>query len=544
MRAVLTQMNPTIGDLQGNVDKILKGIAFAKRNRAELVLFPELAITGYPPEDILLLPHFIEAAESALDHVVMASRGITVIVGIPRYSPVGKEKRLYNSAAVISDGTIIGFQDKMLLPTYNVFDENRYFSPGDSVRLWEINGTKVAITICEDIWQHAEAVCETRYINDPIKEYKELKPDLLINISASPYHLNKFQDRLKVSKRAVETLHCPYLFCNQVGANDSLIFDGRSFCLDKEGKLIDFAPGFVEDHLIVDIEMNHVVKNYDPDPIEELYKALVLGIKDYFHKSGFKKACLGLSGGIDSAVVAALASEALGKENVLAVMMPSRYTSHASERDAKKLLSKLQIPSETVSIENIFQSFLDELSPFFKGKEKDATEENLQSRIRGMILMAFSNKHGHIVLSTGNKSEMAMGYSTLYGDMTGGLGVLNDVTKQQVYFLAEYINRNQSIIPKNIIKKAPTAELRANQKDSDTLPDYKIIDTVVEEYVENHLSPQKIAENYGYPKQLVDDLVKRIHLNEYKRRQSPPGLRVSKRAFSVGRRFPIVQGWT
>ncbi len=489
-----------------------------------------------------MLPHFIQAVRKQLDVIIKASKGLSVIVGLPRASHGKAQKHLHNSAAIISDGHLLGFHDKILLPTYDVFSELRYFEPGNEVRCWELGGKKVAVVICEDQWCHAGYTEATNYQRDPISELQEDRPELLINISASPYSVDKFSQRFNVCSKAAVTLSCPSILCNQVGGNDSLIFDGYSLFVDAKGKLIQCAKGFQEDQMLIDLE--HLSPHrMERNALEDLYHALVLGVRDYFYKSGFQKACLGLSGGIDSALVACIAVEALGKDHVLALMMPSRYSSPGSIHDAQQLIAKLGIAHEEVSIESPFEAYLDLLSPHFQGKAPDTTEENLQARIRGMLLMAFSNKLGYIVLSSANKSEMAMGYSTLYGDLCGGLGVINDLTKQQIYALSKWINREEEIIPWNTIQKPPSAELKPDQKDSDSLPDYEIVDNVVADYVEKHHSPQDIASKHGYPQALVDDLVRRIHRSEYKRRQGPPGLRVSEKAFSMGRRFPIVQRW-
>jgi len=539
---MISQINPTIGDLQGNTAKILEGIEAARRTNAELVLFPELTISGYPPEDFLLLPHFIDAVEKQLDVIVKASTGISVVVGLPRNSHEHAEKYLFNSAAIINDGRLLGFHDKILLPTYDVFDERRYFDPGTDVRCWQLHGKKVAVVICEDQWRHAGCVETTRYNRDPIAELQSQSPDVLLNLSASPFSVTKFDKRLTVCSEAAKTLGCPVILCNQVGGNDSLIFDGYSIFVDRSGELVQCAKGFAEDHLLVDLSRKERC-SAARDLMDDMYQALVLGVRDYFRKSGFTRACLGLSGGVDSALVACVAVDALGKDNILALMMPSRYSSPGSVDDAVVLAARLGIKTKTISIEQPFESYLQLLSPHFEGKAPDVTEENIQARIRGMILMAFSNKHGYIVLSTANKSEMAMGYSTLYGDLCGGLAVINDVTKQQVYALANWINRHGEIIPWDTIHKPPSAELRPNQKDSDSLPSYDILDNVVSDYVEEHRSPEEIAARHRYPLELVYDLVKRIHRSEYKRRQGPPGLRISEKAFSTGRRFPIVQRW-
>lgn len=542
MKVLLAQINPIIGDFEGNFEKIKEGISEGQKKGAKLVLFPELCLSGYPPEDLLLLPSFIKKAKAYLDKIIPLTQFITVVVGLPRKSEADSEKHLYNSAAIITNGKLVGFQDKILLPTYDVFDERRYFEPGKSIRLWEIEDKKVAITICEDIWQHSDLVTYTSYIRDPIQEYQKLRPDLLLNLSASPFHLSKSSIRLKVSAKAAQTLDCPVILCNQVGGNDSLLFDGYSLVTNKDGSLKEYAQGFKTEYCLVNLDQEGK-KELVTNEIEELYLALVMGIRDYFLKSGFQKACIGLSGGIDSAVVACLAVEALGTNNVLGVSMPSRYSSPHSKIDAAILAKNLGIPFKEIPIEKPFTTYLSLLSPFFEGKAEDFTEENLQARIRGMILMALSNKLNYIVLSTGNKSELAMGYSTLYGDMCGGLTVLSDVTKGQTYQLAHWINQAKQIIPESTLIKPPSAELRHNQKDIDSLPDYSIVDTVVKEYIENHSTPEKISEKYQYPLDMVENLILRIHKNEYKRRQSPPGLRVSEKAFSVGRRFPIVQRW-
>ena len=537
MRIALAQLNPMIGDLKGNQTQMIQAIQRAKNLGAELVLFPELAITGYPPEDLLLQDHFCEAAEESLKKIIPETKGIMAIVGALRRDD---QKHLYNSAAVIENGLLLGFQDKFLLPTYDVFDEERYFHSGETNRVWSLNGKKIAVTICEDIWQHGGGV--NRYVRDPIQELAALQPDLLVNLSASPFSAGRVELRLQLCQKAAQTLKCPVALCNQVGGNDSLIFDGNSLVVNAEAKLIGRAANFAEDLLLIETDSQKALE-LEVNGQEELYKALVLGIRDYFSKSGFSKACLGLSGGIDSALVACLAADALGARNVLAITMPSRYSSKGSVTDSKQLSKTLGIELREVSIEPLFTSYLTLLEPEFGGLPADATEENLQARLRGVVLMALSNKLGYIVLATGNKSELAMGYSTLYGDMVGGLGVIADLTKAQVYSLAEWINRNTEIIPETILRKAPSAELRPDQLDTDSLPPYNIVDSVLQDYVEEHLSPEQIASKRGYDMDLVKSLILRIHRNEYKRRQAPPSLRVSQKAFSIGRRFPIVQGW-
>lgn len=541
-KVLLAQINPIVGDLQGNKQKILAGIVEAKKQQADIVVFPELSLCGYPAEDFLLLPHFIKAVESTWQEIASASKKIIVIVGTPRKSQEG-EKPLYNSAALFCNGELVGFHDKCLLPTYDLFDERRYFEPGVQTKIWELNGHRFAVTICEDIWQHSALLKHTSYAFDPVQGLASRHPQFVINISASPFSVGKVKNRIYVCSKAASTLHCPLLLCNQVGGNDGIIFDGHSVYVDGQGCLIHLAKGFQEDFLLVDLAGTTQSTSYTEHQIGELYQALVLGLRDYFKKSGFTKACLGLSGGIDSALVACLAADALGPQNVLGVYMPSRYSSASSKDDAYALAVKLGIQYKEIPIEKPFEEYLDLLTPFFENRPQDVTEENLQARIRGMILMALSNKLGYIVLSTGNKSEMAMGYATLYGDMCGGLGVINDLSKRQVYALAHWINRAGEVIPLSTIQKPPSAELRPNQRDIDTLPEYDVVDNVLEAYVEQHCSPEEIAEKYKYSLDLVRSLIKKIHCNEYKRRQSPPGLRVTEKAFSVGRRFPIVQRW-
>ena len=470
MKILAAQINPTIGALTSNTEKILKAIAYGKKAGADLVLFPELALTGYPPQDLLLLPHFLEETKKLLNKIVESSENIAVILGIPRQNPDKKEKPLYNSAAIIQDKKLLGFQDKSLLPTYDVFDERRYFEPAACITLWKLKGKTIGVTICEDIWQHSALLSEVSYRKNPVDELQKEKPDLMLNLSASPFSLNKLQNRLKVCSKAASDLNCPLIYCNQIGGNDSLIFDGYSLYVSASGDLLQIGKGFDEDLMLIDLEAAKKPINMHHRTDEELYKALVLGVRDYFQKSGFHKACLGLSGGIDSAVTACIAVEALGPQNVLGICMPSRYSSPGSIEDSKQLAENLGITIQMVSIEKPFESYLEILSPAFKGFPADVTEENLQARIRGMILMAFSNKQDYIILSTGNKSELAMGYSTLYGDMCGGLAVLSDVSKMQVYALARWINRQQEIIPQSTIDKPPSAELRPNQTDQDTLP--------------------------------------------------------------------------
>lgn len=543
MRVFAAQINPTIGDLEGNSRKVLSAIERAKHRKADIVLFPELTLSGYFPDDLLLDDSFIDACEAKLEEIGPATGGLFVCIGLPRRNPERKEKFLYNSVAVFSDGKLLGYKNKTLLPTYDVFDERRYFEPGTEEPIWEYLGHRIAVTICEDVWQHSGTVGYTHYRTDPILILKEERPDLVLNLSGSPYYFNRKDARLSVFQTVAKTLGCPVILCNQVGVNDQLIFDGHSLYLNEKGELIQIAKGFAEDDLVVDLNTHACPCALPENGIKDLYSALVLGVRDYLHKQGFKKGMVGLSGGIDSALVACIAKDALGAENVLCVGLPSRYSSPGSITDAEALVKNLGVEFRLISIDAIFQSYLDLLEPMFAKKAIDVTEENLQSRIRGMILMAISNKEGYILFNTGNKSEMAMGYTTLYGDMAGGLGVLHDVTKLQIYKLAAYINSKEEIIPQAIIDKLPSAELKENQTDYDILPRYEILDPVIEDYVEERLVPEKIAEKRSLDLSMVKDIVHKIHLAEYKRRQAPISLRVTQKAFNKGRYVPIVQKW-
>ncbi|MCF7806311.1 MAG: NAD+ synthase, partial [Simkaniaceae bacterium] len=432
MKIALFQINPTIGDLSGNFEKIKNCIEQGKREGADICLFPEMSLCGYPPQDLVLHRHFIDRMEFYLHQIAFLSEGIAVVVGLVRRNIDGGEKPLYNSAAVIDNGKILGYHDKWLLPTYDVFSEARYFEPGKQINTFEIRGIKVGVLICEDIWKHAGYVSETTYVRDPVEELKKHKPDLLLNLTASPYQYQKPHIRIKVCAQAARTLKCPLVYCCQIGANDQLIFDGLSLVLGKDGHLIHTCKAFQEDHYLYDLTNDTREPYPKTDQFESLKQALILGVKDYFRKQGFKSACLGLSGGIDSAVVAYIAKEALGAENVFGIMMPSRYSSEGSVEDSIKLAENLKIHTMTLPVEEAFTAYLETLKEPFSEMQPDVTEENLQARIRGTLLMALSNKFGHIVLSTGNKSEIALGYCTLYGDMCGGLGVIADVPKTQV----------------------------------------------------------------------------------------------------------------
>ena len=543
MRILVSQLNPIIGDLEGNARKISAALEEARREGVDIVQFPEMTLCGYPPEDLLMHDAFIEAVENTLTELLPQTKGLFAVIGLVRRNREKGEKFLCNSAAVIADGKLLGFHDKWLLPTYDVFDERRYFEPGKTVSVWECKGKKIGVLICEDLWQHAGDVGFTKYARDPVKELALLKPDLLLTINASPYRFQKREVRVHVCAASAKTLQCPVIYCCQVGGNDQLVFDGYSMHVDKKGQLVQLAKGFEEDTMLVDLDAPSCVCPFNYEPLHDLLRALILGTRDYFHKQGFKKGCLGLSGGVDSALTAYIGVQALGKENVVGFLLPSRYSSEGSVTDALAVAKNLKIETQTISIEGPFSEFLNLLTPHFQGKAPDVTEENLQSRCRGTILMAMANKLGYLVLSTGNKSELALGYCTLYGDMAGGLSVISDVSKTQVYALARFVNRDHEIIPRASIEKPPSAELKPNQKDTDTLPEFDILDQILQGYVEDCLSAEEIAEKNHLSLALVKDIIHRIHRAEYKRRQAAPGIRVTKKSFRVGRRYPIVQKW-
>lgn len=543
MRVFVAQINQTIGDLEGNTARILSALKRAKEKKADIVLFPELTLSGYFPDDLLLDPAFIDAIWEKLEVIRPATVGLFVVVGLPRWNPNKKEKPLYNSAAVFENGKLLGFKNKTLLPTYDVFDERRYFEPDEEQPIWTYLGCRIAVTICEDVWQHSNHVGFTDYFCDPVELLKGKSPDLVLNLSGSPYYFNRKDVRLSVFQAVAKTLCCPVVLCNQVGVNDQLVFDGHSLYLNEKGELIQIAKGFAEEDMVFELNTHVCPCTMPENGIKDLYSALVLGVRDYLHKQGFKKGLLGLSGGIDSALVACIAKDALGADNVLVLSLPSRYSSEGSVSDAVHLANNLGIELRKVPIDPVFQSYLDQLDPLFENSMCELAEENIQSRIRGAILMAFSNQYGSILLNAGNKSEMAMGYTTLYGDMAGGLGVLHDVTKLHIYQLAAFINRNQEIIPAAILTKAPSAELKPNQKDSDTLPPFEILDPIIEDYIEELLTPEQIAEKRKLSIDFVRDVTHKMHLAEYKRRQAPISLRVTQKAFNKGRIIPIVQKW-
>jgi NAD+ synthase (glutamine-hydrolysing) len=568
LRIAMAQINTTVGDFNGNVKKILRAVDTARTFKADIVTLPELAICGYPPEDLLFKPQFIQANLQSLQKIVEASKGITVVVGF-----VDSDGDIYNAAAMISDGKLIGRYHKVFLPNYGVFDENRYFRAGTECPVYIVNGVGIGTNICEDIWYQAGPATVQAYAG----------AEVIVNISASPYHTGKGESREKmIAARASDTVAI-FAYNNLVGGQDELVFDGQSFIVNETGNLITRGKQFDEDFIVADLDIESVFRArlHDPrwrkespvlektgwyqtkttvsqtpsanskpplkpvniialDPVAEVYQALVLGTRDYIHKNGFEKVVIGLSGGVDSAIVATIAVDALGKDNVIGISMPSRYSSTGSVIDTKALAKNLGIKLRTITIEKPFQAYLDTLKQSFAGTKPDSTEENLQARVRGNLLMALSNKFGWLVLTTGNKSEMATGYTTLYGDMAGGFAVIKDVPKTLVYKLTKYRNAQAGydLIPTPIINKPPSAELRPDQKDSDSLPPYEILDSILTAYVEEDKSVDQIVA-LGFDKATVQKTAKLVDRSEYKRRQAPPGVKITGRAFGRDRRLPL-----
>ena len=535
IRIVLAQLNLTVGDFEGNTTKIIESIYSAKNNlNADIILFPELSICSYPPEDLLLRPAFHNYIEKALNEIVSKTKDINVLVGYP----YKQNDIIYNACSLIYNGEIKQTYFKQHLPNYGVFDEKRYFTEGDEPCLFEINGVKAAISICEDIW-----------VPEPARNAAAAGAKLLFNINASPYHKDKLSEREKIiSKRASET-GMFIAYTNLVGGQDELIFDGNSMVINNNGEIIFHAPQFEEGLYPVEISLaetnNSIIGKsivHYPSNEESIYKALVLGVKDYVRKNNFKGVVIGLSGGIDSALTLSIAVEALGSENVEVLIMPSRYTAEISINDAIDQANILNVKYEVISIEPTFKAFLKSLEDRFKNLPSDLTEENIQARCRGILLMAVSNKSGKLVLTTGNKSEMAVGYATLYGDMAGGFAPLKDIWKTLVYKLANWRNTIDRVMPENIIKRPPSAELRHDQLDEDSLPAYEILDPILERYIEKDIPPEKIIAQ-GYDKDIVEKLVRLVDKNEYKRRQAAPGVRITERAFGRDRRYPISSGY-
>ena len=539
MKIALAQFNPTVGDFLGNSARMLEMAADAKSRAADLVIFSELCLCGYPPQDLVERPAFLERNQTALRE--LASKiTLPAIVGYVGKAQVTPGKPAANCAALLRNGEIAFRQRKMLLPTYDVFDETRYFQPARSQSAVELAGQHLGITICEDAWNDKDYWAQRLYERDPVNELMGQGTGILINISASPYNLDKRNLRADMLRSLARHHKVPVVYVNQVGGNDSLVFDGSSVAFDAEGNLVARAHSFEEDLVIFDSAANTgEIRPQLTDELEAAYKALVVGTRDYVRKCGFREVVIGLSGGIDSALVATIAADALGAQNVLGVSMPGPYSSKGALVDAAQLAQNLDIRYRVLPIDDIFQAYRKTLCDIFHGQKEDVCEENIQARIRGNLLMALSNKFGSMVLSTGNKSEYAVGYSTLYGDMAGGLAVISDVPKSMVWELARFVNRHSERIPDSSITKVPSAELRPNQTDQDTLPPYDILDRILKAYVEDLRSPDEIAAHYDFPIELVRDVARMVDRSEYKRKQSPPGLKITSKAFSVGRRFPL-----
>lgn len=540
MRIALAQINPTVGDFQGNSAKIIDYSLRAKGAGVELVLFPELSVCGYPPRDLVDRPWFVEKNRETAQEIARQTAGISVVCGIvtPTGSTTGKH--VMNSAVLLQDGKIVAIQSKRLLPTYDVFDELRNFAPADHQELLTVAGIPSALTICEDAWNDKNFWDRRLYGIDPVEDLIGAGGKILLNISASPFTLGKRELRREMLTAIATHYRVPVAMVNQVGGNDSLVFDGSSFALGPDGQLLAQAASFAEDMICFDTETLTGDVHAGGEGLEaSAYAALVLGTRDYVRKCGFRKVVLGLSGGVDSALTAAIAVDALGKDNVIGVGMPGPYSSQGSIDDAEELARNLGIRFEQIPIGDIFGSYLQSLQPVFANRPADVTEENVQARVRGSLLMALSNKFGAMVLTTGNKSELAVGYCTLYGDMCGGLAVISDVPKTLVYCLARYVNSRGDIIPQSTIEKPPSAELRPGQKDSDSLPPYDVLDTILEAYVEDNQSPDAIAAEHSFTPELVRQVARMVDRNEYKRQQAAPGLKISAKAFGYGRRYPI-----
>ncbi|SOD20412.1 NAD+ synthase [Pedobacter xixiisoli] len=541
MKIALAQLNYHIGNFESNTQKIISQLALAKAKGADIVVFAELAICGYPPRDFLEFEDFISLCEQAAQEIAKHTTDIACIVGLPIKNPVIEGKDLFNAAYFIADGEVKQIVKKALLPTYDVFDEYRYFEPNTVFDCVDYKGKKIALTICEDLWNIND---NPLYVSSPMDELIKQQPDLMINIAASPFDYGHDEDRIKVLSDNAKKYQLPLFYVNQVGAQTEIIFDGGSLVFDEEGLLKAEMKYFEEDLQVFDLEEVQNVKNKYPaaertSDIEQIHDALILGIKDYFAKSGFKKAVLGLSGGIDSAVVCALACKALGAENVMAVLMPSKYSSDHSVQDALDLVNNIGCKHEIIPIKEAADAFDSMLEKPFQGLPFNLAEENIQARSRGIVVMAMSNKFGYILLNTSNKSECAVGYGTLYGDMCGAISVIGDVYKTQVFNLAKYINKDEEIIPINTIVKPPSAELRPDQKDSDSLPEYDELDAILYQHIELKKGSKAIIAQ-GFDEALVKRILRMVNLAEFKRYQTPPILRVSPKAFGMGRRMPIV----
>lgn len=546
MKITLAQLNYHIGNFEGNLKQMLDAVATAKAAGADIVCFSELSICGYPPRDFLEFDDFIVRAEDCVSALATAAVDIAVVIGSPTRNPDPEGKSLFNSAIFLADGEVNFLQHKTLLPTYDVFDEYRYFEPAKSWDVVSYKGKKIALTVCEDIWDVPPAASvadfDPMYTVCPLDQMRDKQPDLIINLSASPFSYTHAASRKKILKDNCARYGLPIFYVNHVGAQTELIFDGGSLIMSPDGTIHDEMPRFetaIHTYDLDEVLAGNTSSEIPSDKIADIHDALVLGVKDYFGKLGFTKAVLGLSGGIDSAVTMVLAARALGPENVRVLLMPSQYSSDHSINDARSLAENLGSRYDIVPIKGIYDALMEQLDPLFEGKKANVTEENLQARARGILNMAISNKHGNILLNTSNKSEMAVGYGTLYGDLCGGISVIGDVYKTEVFALARYMNKDGEVIPENTITKPPSAELRPDQKDSDSLPDYAILDEILELYIEHQTDPQDIID-MGHDEALVRRILRMVNVNEFKRYQTAPVLRVSPKAFGMGRRMPIV----
>jgi NAD+ synthase (glutamine-hydrolysing) len=541
MRIALAQINTTVGDFAGNVERIARFAREGASRGADLVVFPELAITGYPPRDLVEEPHFVERSERELERLAALVPEVRILAGYVRRSDASQGKPVADSAALLYGGRRVLTYDKTLLAFYDVFDESRYFEPGRARASFEIDSSRLAVTICEDIWNDKGFWKKQLYVHDPIEDAVQSGAKVILNIASSPFDNEKIDLRQRMLQAIAKERKLPVVYVNQVGGNDQLVFDGSSMAVDARGEVVARARSFEEDLILFDPD-GAGVGEVRPGPgseAEAVYEALKLGTRDYVAKCGFKKALVGLSGGIDSALVATIAADAIGPENVRGVGMPGPYSSQGSIRDAKALAQNLGIDFRMIPIGTIYDAFINTLDPVFAGLPEDITEENIQARVRGNILMSLSNKFGALLLSTGNKSELAVGYCTLYGDMAGGLAVIADVPKTMVYELARFANRKGVRIPQATLRKAPSAELRPNQTDQDSLPPYDTLDAILEAYIEEHQCADQIASQFGFDAELVREIVRRVNRAEYKRQQAAPVLKVTAKAFGIGRRYPI-----
>ncbi len=543
MKIALAQINPIVGDFSYNYKRIRRCADQAIARSCDLVVFSEMVVCGYPPHDLLEKNDFVEANLNCLDRMISDIRDIGVVCGIVDVNPAQEGKRLLNSAVLFEDGQIRHQVSKRLLPTYDVFDESRYFEPGTDCSAFTYKGQRIGLTVCEDLWNDKDIFQRRMYHLDPLDALVKDGAELIINVSASPFHTGKIGFRKNMHSTTARKYGVTLVYVNQVGGNDSLLFDGISAVFDRQGRMVARAKDFEEDLIVYDTASDAAeMREIATSEAETVVKALVMGTRDYVIKCGFEKAVIGLSGGIDSALTAAIAVRALGPENVTTVFMPSAYTSRDNYEDTQHLARNLGVPLETIPIDSIFQKYVTHLSPSFDSRDPGITEQNVQARVRGTILMAISNQRGCLLLSTGNKSELAVGYCTLYGDMSGGLSVISDVPKTMVYELARFINRKAEVIPERIMKKPPSAELKPDQRDDDDLPPYEVLDPILKGTIEEGRSVSELVK-LGFSRQLVEDVVLRVTQNEYKRHQAAPGLKVTSKAFGYGRRYPIAQGY-